>query len=274
MLTDMMWIIIVVICLLVLAGLYLFMVFPALRCHSDRKILDGLYIAHRGLHDIEAGIPENSLSAFKMAVDAGFAIENDIHLTRDGEVIVFHDDDLMRMCSVHGRPEDMTLSELKELKLGKTEERIPTLRECLDTIDGKVPLLIEFKVKSGSAAPLCIAAEKVLADYNGKYFVQSFYPFVLSWYKKNRKDVLRGQLSAAFKGDKLHMRLLGMLVFNFFARPDFVSYENETKNAIGRRICTILGAFPVGWTFKNQAEVDASKKDFKSYIFEGFLPNR
>lgn len=274
MLTDMMWIIIVVICLLVLAGLYLFMVFPALRCHSDRKILDGLYIAHRGLHDIEAGIPENSLSAFKMAVDGGFAIENDIHLTRDGEVIVFHDDDLMRMCSVSGSPEDMTLSELKELKLGKTEERIPTLRECLDTIDGKVPLLIEFKVKSGSAAPLCIAAEKVLADYKGKYFVQSFYPFVLSWYKKNRKDVLRGQLSAAFKGDKLHMRLLGMLLFNFFARPDFVSYENETKNAIGRRICTMLGAFPVGWTFKNQAEVDASKKDFKSYIFEGFLPKR
>ncbi len=271
---DMKWFLIVGICLLVIVSLYLFMIFPATRRHSDRKILEGLYIAHRGLHDADSGIPENSLLAFRRAAEAGFAIENDIHLTRDGEVVVFHDDDLMRMCSVHGRPEDMTLAQLKELRLGDTDEKIPTLRECLEVIDGKVPLLIEFKIKSGSAAALCRAADKILCEYKGKYFIQSFYPFVLSWYKKNRKDVLRGQLAAAFRGDKLHMRLLGMLLFNCFARPDFVSYENETKDAPGRRICTLLGAFPVGWTFKDGAEIDASKKDFKSFIFEGFVPNR
>lgn len=267
----MIWLIIVILCLL---GSYLFMIFPTIRRHSDRKILDGRYIAHRGLHDDEFGIPENSLLAFRKAVEAGLAIENDIHLTKDGEVVVFHDDDLQRMCGIHGRPEDMTLAQLKELRLGDTEEKIPTLRECLEAIDGKVPLLIEFKIKSGSAAPLCSAAEKILCEYKGKYFVQSFYPFVLSWYKKNRKDIMRGQLAAAFRGDKLHMRMLGMLLFNCFARPDFVSYENETKEAFGRRICTFLGAFPVGWTFKDQADIYASKKDFRSYIFEGFLPRK
>lgn len=270
----MIWIFIVVICLAVIVGLYLFLIFPALRRHSDREILDGLYIAHRGLHDLKCGIPENSLSAFRKAVSDGFAIENDIHLTKDGEVVVFHDDDLRRMCGVCGRPEDMTLAELKELRLGETEEKIPTLRECLDVIDGKVPLLIEFKIKNGSAVPLCEATDRILREYNGKYFVQSFYPFVLSWYKRNNKKVLRGQLAAKFKGDKLHMRMLGMLLFNCFARPDFVSYENETKGAFGRRICTLLGALPVGWTFKAQEDVDASKKDFRSYIFEGFMPKK
>ena len=263
-----------VIALLCLVGLYLFMIFPSPRRHKDREILNGIYIAHRGLHNAMDGIPENSLLAFKKAVELGFAVENDIHLTKDGEVVVFHDEDLMRMCGIHGRPEDMTLSQLKELRLGDTEEKIPTLRECLDVIDGKVPLLVEFKIKSGSAVPLCLAAEKILSEYKGKYFVQSFYPFVLSWYKKNKKDVLRGQLAAAFKGDKLHMRLLGMLLFNCFSRPDFVSYENETKGTLGRKICTLLGAFPVGWTFKAQSDIDASKNDFKSYIFEGFLPEK
>ncbi len=267
----MIWLVIVLLCLL---GTYLFMIFPTMRRHRDRNILDGLYIAHRGLHDAGSGIPENSLLAFEKAIEAGFAIENDIHLTKDGEVVVFHDDDLYRMCGIHGAPEEMTLAQLKELKLGDTEERIPTLRECLDVVEGKVPLLIEFKIKSGSAAPLCRAAERILCEYKGKYFVQSFYPFVLSWYKKNRREILRGQLAAAFKGDKPHMRMLGMLLFNCFARPDFVSYENETRKSFGRKICTLLGAFPVGWTFKCQAEIDASKNDFGSYIFEGFLPEK
>lgn len=267
----MMWIVIV---LLLLLGLYLFLIFPSPRKHKDRKLLSGLYIAHRGLHDAENDIPENSILAFGKAVEMGFAIENDIHLTKDGEVVVFHDDDLNRMCGVSGRPEDMTLTALKELRLGNTEEKIPTLRECLDIVDGKVPLLIEFKIRNGSADPLCEAAENVLKEYKGKYFVQSFYPFVLSWYKKNRKDILRGQLAAAFKDDKPHMRMLGMLLFNFFARPDFVSYENETKESFGRKMCTLLGALPVGWTFKEQSEIDASRKDFKSYIFEGFLPKK
>ncbi len=272
--TDMTWILIAAIFFFSLVGLYLFLIFPSQRRHINRKILDGLYIAHRGLHDAEQGIPENSLLAFKCAIEAGLAIENDIHLTRDGEVVVFHDDDLHRMCGVCGSLEDMTLAELKELNLGNTEEKIPTLRECLDIIDGKVPLLIEYKIKSGSAAPLCEAADKILSEYNGEYFVQSFYPFVLSWYKKNRKDIMRGQLSAAFRGDKLHMRMLGMLLFNCFARPDFISYENETKEAFGRKICTLLGAIPIGWTFKNQKEINESKKDFKGYIFEGFVPSK
>ena len=268
----MVWIFVLsgVLCFLLLT--YLFAISPAARRHSDRKILNGLYIAHRGLHSAKKGILENSIPAFRAAVNKGFAIENDIHLTKDGEVVVFHDDDLFRMCGVHGIPEEMTLSELKALRLKGTDERIPTLKECLDEIDGKVPVLIEFKIKSGSAEPLCSAADAILKDYKGKYFIQSFYPFVLSWYKKNRPEICRGQLASSFEGETFPRRMLGMMLFNFIARPDFVSYEHTKKGALGRKICTFLGAFPVGWTFRSENELESSRADFKAYIFENFLP--
>ncbi|MBQ8004802.1 MAG: glycerophosphodiester phosphodiesterase [Clostridia bacterium] len=258
--------------IVLLFTVFVFMIAPAKRKHEDRKILKGLFIAHRGLHDASRQVPENSIAAFRAAAEKGYAIENDIHLTKDGRVVVFHDDDLYRMCSIKARPEDMTLEELKKLRLGGTDEAIPTLEECLEVIDGRVPLLIEFKCKSGSAAPICIAADAILRGYNGKYFVQSFYPPVLSWYKRNRKDVMRGQLSSAFKGDKLHMRMLGCLLFNFMSRPDFVSYDFKYAKEPSRLFCGLLGAFPVGWTFKDQKDIESCRKQFDAYIFEGFLP--
>ncbi len=252
--------------------LILFMVAPAMRRHPDIDTLRGLYIAHRGLHDIFENTPENSIAAFLAAAEHGFAIENDIHLTADGHVVVFHDDDLFRMCGVHGKPEDMTLSQLKELRLCDTEERIPTLGECLAAIDGRVALLIEFKCNSGSAAPLCEAADKILSGYKGKYFVQSFYPPVLLWYRKHRKDVCRGQLSTLFIGEAIVRRMLGRLLFNFLSRPDFVSYEFSFAKTPMRKLCGFLGAFPVGWTFRSEEDVSEAGGEFETYIFEGFLP--
>lgn len=258
--------------LFVLAAFVLFCIFPSMRKHEDRKLLDGLYIAHRGLHNIKEGVPENSLSAFRRAVENGFAIENDIHLTADGEVVVFHDDDLHRMCGVDGKIEEKTLAELKALALAGTDEKIPTLAECLDVIGGKVPLLIEFKATSGSPRALCEAANKVLEGYDGKYFIQSFYPPVLYWYRKNRKEICRGQLSCNFHESDIKKKALEALLFNFLARPDFVSYNHfHSKNPF-RRFCTFLGAFPVAWTIGSKEELDAARKHFKTYIFEGFLP--
>lgn len=258
--------------LAVLLGLFLFLVFPSLRKHPDREVLNGLYIAHRGLHGLEPNTPENSLPAFQKAVDKGFGIEIDIHLTRDGEVVVFHDDTLTRVCGIDARVEDKTLSELKELRLLNTDCTIPTLQECLDTVNGQVPLLIEFKCVSLKCDDLCRAADEILSKYKGKYLIQSFYPTVLRWYKKHRKDICRGQLASAFKGEELYKRLLGCLIFNFFGRPDFVSYEHKYRKNLCRRTVTKLGAFPVGWTFRSQEALDRDQSGFKSYIFENFIP--
>ncbi len=267
--------IIFVIILVVLAALLLWLIFPTTRRHPDRRLLSGLYIAHRGLHDLVENTPENSLAAFRMACDNGFAIENDIHLTADCEVVVFHDDTTLRMCGIDRKVEEMTLAELKELRLGGTKEQIPTLRECLDLVNGRVPLLIEFKSVGGNANALCTAANEILKDYTGKYIIQSFYPPVVAWYRKNRKDICRGQLSEVFsKKYPAFYKLLSCLLSNVIARPDFVSYNFEHEGFIFRRLCVALGAMSVGWTFRSKKQVESVKHRFETYIFENFLPDK
>lgn len=261
---------IALIVLALILALFLFLIFPTLRRHPDRKILDGLYIAHRGLHDDEN--PENSLIAFELAAQRGYAIENDIHITADGRVVVFHDSSLKRMCGVDGKIEEMTLAELKKLRLKDSGERIPTLEECLELVDGRVPLLIEFKCDDKTCDRLCAAADKILRGYQGKYFVQSFFPPMLRWYRKNNPSVCRGQLASAAKGEPIHKRVAGALIFNYMARPDFVSYYCEDGGYIFRRISALLGAVPVGWTFRSADQLEKHKKYFKSYIFENFIP--
>lgn len=250
---------------------WIFLICPSLRKHSDRKELRGKYVAHRGLHTVDPEIYENTLEAFLYAAEKGYIIENDIHLTKDGEVVVFHDDNLLRMCGVDKEIEDLTLKEIKGYKI-KDKFEIPTLRECLNAVNGAAPLLIEFKANFKSYKKLCEKANEELKNYSGKYYVQSFYPLVLNWYKKNRPDIMRGQLSTAFLGEELYKRLAGALLFNFLSRPDFISYEHSHKNRLNRKICTFLGAFPIGWTYKTQDEIDKSKEDFCTYIFETFIP--
>lgn len=257
--------------LIFLALLFLFAVMPSRRKHGKLKDLKGLHIAHRGLHDNDGGIPENSMSAFKNAIKFGYAIENDIHLTKDGEVVVFHDDTISRMCGINKKIKDMTLAEIKELRLLNTNEAIPTLKECLDLVDGKVPLLIEFKYE-GNTNALCSKANEILENYKGLYFVQSFHPQILLWYKKHNKKICRGQLSAKFKGEGFVKRIAGMLILNFLSRPDFVSYDFNDKNYFFFKLVKRLGAFPVGWTFKSKKEEDGCKEDFNTFIFENYIP--
>lgn len=263
----------VIICLLAILALILFLIFPSILRHPDEKHLKGLYIAHRGLHDMKNGIPENSLPAFKAAVDKGFAIENDIHLTKDGIVVVFHDDTATRMCGTNKKICDMTLSEIKELKLLDTSFQIPTLKECLQVIDGKVPLLIEFKY-DGNAKALCKAAKDILKDYKGKYFVQSFYPQNLYFIRKYFKNICRGQLSCGFKGEALHKKAASMLLYNFISRPHFISYEHTDRKNLFFRLVVRLGATPVGWTFKSKTDLLKDSKAFDAFIFENFIPEK
>ena len=271
------WIALAVLGVLLLA--FLFLIFPAVRRHPDRALMDGMVIAHRGLHDLPGrpGTPENSLAAFREAVGAGYAIETDIHLTADGEVVVFHDDTLDRMCGVSGTPESMTFAELRALRLAGTDEVIPTLCELLDLVAGQVPLLIEFKcLTRAQSDALCAAAAPILDGYGGRYMVQSFYPLMLGWYRKHRPSVCRGQLSSAFKKDVFLRRLAGCLLFNVIGRPDFISYEHHDAAHPCRRLCTLLGAHPVCWTLHSQQELDAARgrHGFRTFIFEGFIPEK
>ncbi|MBQ6947128.1 MAG: glycerophosphodiester phosphodiesterase, partial [Clostridia bacterium] len=117
----------IIICvILALFLLYLFLVCPSLRRHGDRILMKGMYVAHRGLHDAQLGAPENSVNAFLLAKKLGYCIETDIHLTRDGQVVVFHDNTTGRMCEKDLSVESSTLAELKELRLNGTDQKILT----------------------------------------------------------------------------------------------------------------------------------------------------
>lgn len=256
--------------LFVLIFLYLFLVFPAFRKHKDREDLKSYYYAHRGLHNDE--IPENSMSAFMMAAANDFAIEFDIHLTADGELVVFHDNTLERMCGVKATVEEKNLAELKQLFLKNTSEKIPTLKEVLTAIDGRVPIMVEFKCPLNDCEKLCIAADKLLSSYKGKYCIESFNPLIPAWYRRNRKNIMRGQLAMSSKGKGIIPHITNAFLLNFIVRPDFVSYEQKNSRNISFKIQKLLGAFPVGWTFKSESELKAKRKAYNSYIFENFMP--
>lgn len=102
-------------------------------------------VAHRGLHAAGKGVPENSLPAFRAAAEAGYAIELDVHRASDGTLVVFHDHDLRRMTGARGTVERMDFRSLRRLRLGGTACTIPLLREVLECVGGRVPLLIELK---------------------------------------------------------------------------------------------------------------------------------
>lgn len=260
--------------LLILAVLYFFVfLFPGNK--RGREIPKNLLVnyAHRGLHTKE--IPENSLAAFENAVNNGYGMELDVQLSRDGEVMVFHDYTLTRMTGDDRKLSDLTASELRELNLNGTEEKIPYLKEVLELVDGKVPLLIELKGESADTA-LCPKVCEILDKYNGTYLIESFNPMLLAWFKKNRKDVLRGILttkSCKERGLSPLNFLLDSMMLNVLSRPDFVAYDRRYKK-FSVSACKKMFSLPAFiWTVRKREELEGLPKD-DNIIFEGFLAEK
>ena len=137
--------VVLIVVVLLLFLLYMILIMPRLH-KPDCSALLHQYYAHRGLHDLEAGVPENSMKAFRLAIEKGFGMEMDVQLSKDGIPVVFHDATLTRMCGVEKRVNELTLAELKQLSLAWTQERIPTFQEFLTLVNGQVPLIIEIKM--------------------------------------------------------------------------------------------------------------------------------
>ena len=231
--------------------------------------------AHRGLH--KKGAAENSLEAFDRACRGGFGIELDVQLSKDGEVVVFHDDTLLRMTGDERRVDAVILAELKKLKLhgGST---IPTFAEVLQLVNGRVPLLVE--IKNGKRnAELCEKTMAQLKAYGGKYVVESFNPLILKWLRKNAPEVVRGQLVGtrvsyvATMGPAIAV-LLSALALNFLARPDFVAYDVNAKKFSAPKVQRSLFHTPMAaWTVRDKATYDECMKRGEMPIFEGFIPD-
>lgn len=254
------------------AGLTLFAAAPEPADYEKKAPFLGRNIAHRGLHRKDRSVPENSLAAFRSAVDRGYGVEFDVHLTADGRLVVFHDDELSRMCGVEGRIEDFTLAQLRKLRLAGTQEGIPLLSEVLAVVDGKTPIILELK-RGHDNRQLCERVRELLLCYRGSVCIESFDPFIVGWWRKNAPEVLRGQLSCTAKDfgsstSRLRAFILSRLLTNFISRPNFIAYGICPRKPLTVRLCEKLGAMKVAWTSRDWLNEDGND----SVIFEFYRP--
>lgn len=255
--------------------IYLFFIAPRFPKRKATSEFMGKCYAHRGLFSNSSLMPENSLPAFLHAVKHGYGIEMDVQLTKDNQVVVFHDNTLSRMCGIDVQVRDKTYRELCELTLLSTNCKIPLLSEVLKAVDGKVPLLIEIKLPVFSTLT-CRLVNELLCNYKGKYCIESFNTIALLWYRIKRPDVVRGQLSANLTrpvadGGFFLCFLVKYLLTNILARPDFISFcYKDTLNLSYLLNKYLFRAATFAWTIDSPKAYADSYKKFDSFIFEGF----
>lgn len=190
--------------------------------------------------------------------------------------MVFHDDTMKRMCGNEGKISDYTYEELQQFHLGDSTEKIPLLREVLQTVDGRVPLLIEIKMPGLSTA-VCAGFQKEMEGYTGMFCMESFNSLALRWCRRHMPQTLRGQLSGRFsKDDKVHLILRIMarhLMLNFIGKPDFIAYDHRYADCPGFLIDRMLFRTPAfAWTVKDEHVYNRTRKKFDAAIFEHFHP--
>lgn len=238
-------------------------------------------LAHRALHDLSAGRPENSRAAVRAAVDAGVGIEIDVQLSADNKAMVFHDYALERLTPERGAVRLREASALAAIPLKGGDEGIPTLEEILDLIAGRVPLLVEFKDQDGAmgpdVGPLETAAAELLGRYRGDLAVMSFNPHSVRALAHLLPDVPRGLTTSAYRPDEWPLpaatcdRLRGI--------PDyadtgscFISHEADDLNRPRVAELKAEGAAVLCWTIRSQAEEDIARQVAQNVTFEGYLP--
>src|SRR3954454_21960921 len=230
---------------------------------GDRDLRDGWLvrtpIAHRGLHAAHEGRPENSLAAFARCCALGFPAELDVRLARDGEVVVFHDRALKRLTGAAGRVEERDAAELRALRLVGPRERVPLLRDVLDLVGGRVPLLIELK----AGAPPTALERAVLAaldGHAGEVALRSFKLRTVRTLDRAGPPYAIGHLwrrePIAASGKRLPF--VGCHV------------DRAPRPAVRRR--REAGAVVLAWTVRSPAQAERALRFVDNYIFEGFVP--
>ena len=243
--------------------------------------LRNIPIAHRGLHDVSRGIPENSLPAFWAAARAGYPLELDARLLRDGEVVVLHDRDLDRVTHAKGPVSALTTAELRAVALlgvvssgdARLEDaRVPLLRDVLDLIAGSTPLLIEIK-NEGDAGDIAPAVAAVLDGYRGPFAIQSFDPGTVAWWRDHEPAVVRGLLAGDFRDEDIDedtRRRLQNLESIGVCEPDFIGYDIRLLpcEAVTRE--RAAGRPVIGWTARSLDAARRAREHCDNVIFEGF----
>ncbi len=264
--------------IIVILGIWIFLIAPGK--NKKMEYYKAVKYAHRGLHGTVGGdsfAAENSLTAFARAADRGFGIELDIQVTKDGEVVVFHDNTLDRVTGAPGKIKDFTLEELKKFSLLGTDDTIPTFSEVLALVNGRVPLLVELKETTFDHSISEKTAE-ILKDYDGEFIVESFSPFAFGAIKEKLPETPCGFLAdkhtANPKCRSVKFRLMQRLLFNFVCRPSFIALNHKTPKLFPVGLVKKLFGTPtIAWTVRSaEEEKEAYKNGFSGVIFENYIP--
>lgn len=226
-------------------------------------------IAHRGLHDMNRDVWENTLTAFRRAKDHGYAIECDVHLTADNQPIVFHDNALARLTGTDGFIWQRTVEEMRALRIGGTRDHAPTLAEALETVDGKVPIVIEIKGIPGHDEGIVEAVAAVLGNYPSHAAIMSFDHWIIRQFPLGAPGIPAGLTALGMdnKDFEAHFSMLGHGI-------DFVSYclahmPNPFVSFVRERLKMPV----ITWTVRDEAAVEATLRFGDQMTFEGFLPD-
>lgn len=248
---------------------------------EQREWLTAKGFAHRGLHNALLEIPENSLPAFEAAAVKGFGIELDVHLSRDGIPIVFHDEELTRMTGAEGELKEYSLAELKALRLIPGAQEIPTLEETLALIAGRVPVLVEVKNYGQPVGPLEEGIADVVKNYVGPLAIQSFNPMSLKWFYRHYPHIVRGLIAYSFPVEEVPMKattrfLLKNLLFAPLCKPHYIAYEHQdlARHRLRRlHRMRVRGTPVLVWTVRTHSHAVLALKRADNIIFEDFDPS-
>lgn len=235
-------------------------------------------VAHRGLHG--NGLIENSLSAAAAALAADYAIEVDLQLSADGEIVVFHDGTLDRLTAEKGEVAARTLAELKSIKFNKSDDTIPSLADLLQLVNGRVPLFLELKSPWNGSVTLVHKVAHALTDYRGPVAVMSFDPDLVAELKRYAPALPRGIVA---ERNYLHphwkfltparKRYLGLLLHLFRTRPHFVAYAQFDLPSLAPKIARSLFGIPLlTWTIRLERERQRVAGIADQIIFENIRP--
>lgn len=241
---------------------------------DPRKVgwIGGHDYAHRGLHG--AGVPENSRAAFAAAVAGGFGIELDVQRSSEGAPVVFHDGTLERLTTATGPVARRSTAQLGAIELAGTAETIPTLRQVLADIAGRVPVLIEIKSdRESRVSAQCLAVRRVLEGYVGPHAVMSFDPRVSRWYWQHSPHTVRGLVISegedrALPGKLRRHRML------WHARPDFLAYDVRDLPSRFAAAQRRRGLPVVTWTVRDAEQRERAADHADAALFEGTPPVR
>ena len=256
-----------------LTAFYLFLIAPGRR-PEGLKAFEVTRYAHRGLWDDKR--PENSRAAFSAAVEKGYGIETDVHVSADGKLFLLHDDSLRRMTGDDRSAESLTMEELSRLKLNGTEETIPAFDDILDIVGEKVPLIVE--IKTGPRVEMtCRLTDERLRSYRGQYMVESFDPRAVRWFRKHSPGTIRGQLAMGAPGGAARKQsfrffLLSSLAVDVIGRPHFIAMRHDAVDSLPMRLVRLFRPYLVAWTVRSPERMKELEGRYDCQIFEGFEP--